>query len=362
MMASFETHLFSNLTAQTMKKQASTAALLLATAMTLTASANALAPKDRALARAAAFASKGNLTALKTALADGLDEGLTVSECRETLVQAYAYCGFPRSLNALGTLMELESERGNRDKPGAKPNPPPPGRSIDFGTTNQTRLCGAPVSGPLFEFAPAIDEYLKAHLFGDIFSRGILDWRTREIATVAMLAARDGLEPQLNAHIAIAKRNGVSDEQIDEILAIIRDEVHGGVNTSPFPLGSPNDAYAKYFTGRSYLAPVATAPSLGVPIFNVTFEPGCRNNWHKHTQGQVLIAVGGVGWYQARGEKPRRLIAGDVVEIPPNVEHWHGSDPNHWFAHLALEGNPGKPNQNTWLEPVSDADYAEATK
>lgn len=361
-MVPFEIRLSFHLTAQTMKTQVFTAALLLATAMTLTAPANDLAPKDRALARAAAFAAKGNLTALKAALADGLDEGLSVSECRETLVQAYAYCGFPRSLNALGTFMELMSERGNRDKPGAEPNPPPPGRPIDFGTTNQTRLCGAPVTGPLFEFAPAIDEYLKAHLFGDIFSRGILDWRTREIVTVAMLAARDGLEPQLNAHIAIAKRNGVSVEQIDEILAIVRDEVNGGENTSPFPLGAPNDAFAKYFTGRSYLAPVTTDPSLGIPVFNVTFEPGCRNNWHKHSQGQLLIVVGGVGWYQARGEKPRRLKTGDVVEIHPNVEHWHGADPNHWFAHLAIEGNPGKSNQNTWLEPVSDADYEAATK
>ena len=99
---------------------------------------------------------------------------------------------------------------------------------------------------------------------------------------------------------------------------------------------------------------------LNVPVANVTFEPGCRNNWHSHTGGQMLIAVGGVGYYQERGKAARKLLPGDVVEIPPNVDHWHGAAPDSWFSHLAIECNP-KTNKNTWLEPVSDADYKAAT-
>lgn len=319
-----------------------------------------LTEKETKIAAVAAYAAKGDLAGLKTALAAGLDSGVTVAECKEVLTQLYAYCGFPRSLNALGTLMTLEKERGGKDAPGRALGPRPEGKSLDYGTDNQTKLCGAPVKGPLFEFAPAIDEYLKAHLFGDIFARDVLDWRTRELATIAMLAVVPGVEPQLKAHIGIGKHNGLSDAQVNEILSIAH-HVAGGENTSPFPFGKENTAYARYFTGKSYLAPVATDKRLGVPVYNVTFEPGCRNNWHKHTGGQLLIAVGGVGYYQERGKPARRLVAGDAVEIPPDVEHWHGAAPDSWFAHLAVECNLGK-NKNTWLEPVSDADYKAATK
>ena len=95
---------------------------------------------------------------------------------------------------------------------------------------------------------------------------------------------------------------------------------------------------------------------LNVPMFNVTFEPNCRNNWHTHTGGQILIAVGGVGYYQERGKSARRLLPGDVVEIAPNIEHWHGASPDSWFSHIAVECNP-QTNKNTWLEPVSDEEY-----
>ena len=320
-----------------------------------------LASRERSIVTAAAFAARGDQEGLRRTLISGLDAGVTINDFREILVQLYAYCGFPRSLNALGTLMAVVNERGNRDAIGEFPGAPPSGRSIDFGTANQSRLCGAPVTGALFEFAPAIDEYLKAHLFGDIFSRDNVDWKTRELATVAMLAAMDGVEPQLQAHLGIAGRNGATDDEIAEILAIVRDEVRGGSSTSPFPLGEPNRAYSAYFSGRSWLAPVATDERLGVPVSNVTFEPGCRNNWHKHSAGQLLIAVGGVGYYQERGGQARRLEPGDVVEIAPEVEHWHGAAPDRWFSHLAVECNSGQ-NQNTWLEPVSEQDYQQATQ
>lgn len=130
---------------------------------------------------------------------------------------------------------------------------------------------------------------------------------------------------------------------------------------SAFPVGSENTGYQQYFTGKSWLAPLTNNKELNVPISNVTFEPSCRNNWHSHTGGQILIAVGGVGYYQEKGKTARRLNPGDVVEIAPNVVHWHGAAPDSWFAHLAIECNPGT-NKNTWLDPVTDEEYAEAVK
>lgn len=125
---------------------------------------------------------------------------------------------------------------------------------------------------------------------------------------------------------------------------------------SAFPTGEENTAFAKYFIGKSYLAPITTNKDLNVPISNVTFEPGCRNNWHSHTGGQILIVVGGEGLYQEKGKPARHLKVGDVVEIAPNVEHWHGATANSWFSHLAIACNP-QTNENNWLEPVNDADY-----
>lgn len=130
---------------------------------------------------------------------------------------------------------------------------------------------------------------------------------------------------------------------------------------SAFPTGEPNVAYEQYFSGRSWLAPLTSMKELNVPVSNVTFEPGCRNNWHSHTGGQLLVCVGGEGYYQEKGKPARRLKAGDVVEIAPDVVHWHGAAPDSWFSHLAVECNP-QTNKNTWLSPVTDEEYAEAVK
>lgn len=125
-----------------------------------------------------------------------------------------------------------------------------------------------------------------------------------------------------------------------------------------FPIGAPNDGFAQYFTGRSFLAPVS-AKQVG--IFNVTFEPGCRNNWHIHHAdkggGQVLVCVDGQGWYQEEGKPAQALNPGDVVEIPANVKHWHGAQAGSWFSHLAFE-YPGENASNEWCEPVTDKEYA----
>lgn len=128
-----------------------------------------------------------------------------------------------------------------------------------------------------------------------------------------------------------------------------------------FGLGKPNEAFAKYFIGNSYLNPVATGD---FPIFNVTFEPGCRNNWHVHHAteggGQILLCVSGRGWYQEWGKPARPLKEGDCVEIPAGVKHWHGAAKDSWFSHLAIEV-PGKNCKNEWLEPVTDEQYDNLT-
>ena len=132
---------------------------------------------------------------------------------------------------------------------------------------------------------------------------------------------------------------------------------HGLSNSVIFARGEENTDFAQYFVGRSYLNILSLQ---GVVIGNVTFEPGCRNNWHIHqasqSGGQILLCTGGRGWYQEWGQEPRELHAGDVVHIPAGVKHWHGAAKNSWFVHLAVEV-PGQDNYNQWLEPVDQSQY-----
>ena len=132
-------------------------------------------------------------------------------------------------------------------------------------------------------------------------------------------------------------------------------------NEMVFPIGAPNDGFAKYFVGQSYLAPLSTAQ---VGIYNVTFEPGCRNNWHIHHAksggGQILVCVAGCGYYQEWGKPAQELHPGDVVNIPVGVRHWHGAAPDSWFSHLAVEV-PGDETSNEWLEAVDNTVYFKAT-
>ncbi|NUO72784.1 MAG: carboxymuconolactone decarboxylase [Frateuria sp.] len=183
-----------------------------------TMDAHALTSRQLAIGPIAAATAVGDMPQLNAALARGLDAGLTVSDVKEILVQLYAYAGFPRSLNALGELMKVldaRRQRGIQDAPGREPGPVPTGKDLlAAGTANQTKLSGAPVKGPLFEFAPAIDEYLKTHLFGDIFARDNLDWPSRELATVAALAAMTGVESQLQSHVRISMNVGLTAAQL----------------------------------------------------------------------------------------------------------------------------------------------------
>jgi 4-carboxymuconolactone decarboxylase len=188
-----------------------------------------LNPRQQATAAIAAFTAIGRMPQLRDALTDGLDAGLSVNQIKEILVQMYAYAGFPRSLNALGAFMAVLEQRradGITDPAGDQPRPLAAGTDMrKLGTDNQTRLSGAPVTGPLFEFAPAIDQFLKTHLFGDIFARDNLDWPSREIATVAALATLDGVESQLQSHFGIALNTGLTETHLRGLITVVRERV-----------------------------------------------------------------------------------------------------------------------------------------
>ena len=189
-----------------------------------------LSLRQQAIIPIAAFGAAGDMARLDAALNQGLDAGLTVNEAKEVLVQLYAYAGFPRSLNALGELMkvlEARKQRGVQDAQGQVPSRMiPKGEALlAAGTANQTKLVGSPVKGALFEFAPVIDEYLKTHLFGDIFERDNLDWQSRELATVAMLSALPGADSQVQSHMAISQNVGLTASQLTQLAQVLADKV-----------------------------------------------------------------------------------------------------------------------------------------
>ena len=230
----------------------------------------------------------------------------------------------------------------------------------------------------LGELAPKFAELNDDVLFGEVWSRETeLSARDRSMITIAALFSA-GLYPQLRSHLELGKEHGITKSEAVEIATQLAfycgwpkawstfpmiAEVYGddpgesvpeGVPSGlPLPVGGPNDAYARYFTGRSFLAPLTMEQ---VPTFNVTFEPGCRNYWHIHhaseSGGQILICVSGRGWYQEWGKEARELHPGDTVNVPANVKHWHGAASDSWFQHIAQE-IPGKDTRTEWCEAVS---------
>ena len=317
---------------------------------------------------------KADYTALALAIDGGLDAGLTVSQVKEALSHLYAYTGFPRSLNALGTLQKVLEQRkadGKATEEGVDASELPAGYdALKQGTEVQTSLSGRAFN---YDFCPAEDYYLKAHLFGDIFARDNLTHADRELVTVSALSGLENVMPQLQAHVRGALNMGVTKEQlraIPEALkanglkaealrceATIAAAVDGKTDVvcsqSPWPIGDPNTAYAQYFIGNSYLA------RLEGGMANVTFEPGCRNNWHiHHKQVQVLVCVSGRGWYQEWGKPAIPLVPGTVIEIPEGVKHWHGAAADSWMQHLTYHKDVQKGASNEWLEPVTDEQYS----
>lgn len=185
--------------------------------------------KQKSIVEISAFTANGNLEGLKESINLGLDSGLTVNEVKEIMVQLYAYCGFPRSLNALGVLSNTVDERkasGKATEVGRESTPIPSDRnSLVYGTQVQTEIVGMEVKGGIYDFAPMADRYLKTHLFGDIFGQDILDYRTRELVTVVALASMDGVNPQLQAHIGISKNVGVTDDELNGTIEVLKDKL-----------------------------------------------------------------------------------------------------------------------------------------
>ena len=236
----------------------------------------------------------------------------------------------------------------------------------------------------LGEFAPEFARLNDDILFGEVWSRNdLLSLRDRSLVTITSLISQGITDTSLTYHLQEAKKNGITRTEIAEILTHISfyagwpkawaafrlakdvwaDDIKGDdakaefARSMIFPIGEPNTAYARYFTGNSYLAQISDAQ---IPFANVTFEPGCRNNWHIHKAdnggGQMLVGVAGRGWYQEEGKPAVEILPGTVIHIPANTKHWHGAAKDSWFAHLAFSV-PGENTENIWLEPVGDEEY-----
>lgn len=350
-------------------------------AQTISNDSRQLSKRERSIVFISAFTAQGNMPKLEAALHEGLNAGITISEAKEVLVQLYAYAGFPRSLNALHKLMAVLDERKKNninDEPGRLPSPYPAGKSmLETGTENQTKLTGKKIEGGVYAFSPAIDQFLKEHLFGAIFGRDILDWKTREIVTISALAAMPGVEPQLVSHINVGLYNGLNSVQLNELVDIIEtnvDRQRGNIarlalqsvlDHKPFkPANWPHDLIFpqgqpinnENFTGAAWLSQLIQGDSTNnIQVGNVTFEPGARTKWHYHPDGQVLLVTAGTGYYQEQGSTKRILRKGDVVKCPPNLPHWHGASIDDSFIQVAITSSRNGPT--VWLQPVSEEEY-----
>ena len=320
---------------------------------------------------------------LQEEVATALAQGLAPEEILEAIYQCAPYTGFPRTVDAVEIARSVFKAKNVKvdEKRGT--------------VTAQSRLeAGADAQGTLFGQSfrdmakngksgmPIINYFLASNCFGEYYTRKGLVLNTRELLTMAILVNL-GTEPQLKAHIGANLKIRTADyveqainnclpycgyprtlnalrllkEAVAEAKVAADAKSMPGKDWSVFPVGKPNDAYAKYFVGKSYLDMISKEQ---VGVGNVTFEPACRNNWHIHHAkkggGQILIATAGRGYYQEWGKPAVELKPGDVVNIPACVKHWHGAAPDSWFQHLAIEV-PGEGTSNEWLEPVSDEDY-----
>ena len=233
----------------------------------------------------------------------------------------------------------------------------------------------------LGEFAPKFAELNDDVLFGEVWSReDKLSLRDRSLVTICVFMGKGLIDSSLKHHLINAKNNGITKEEMAEIIThaafyagwpnawavfnlakeVYADEESKEEHGAMFGLGEPNTAYAKYFIGNSYLKPLTKEGESSISLANVTFEPKCRNNWHIHHAskggGQILICIDGQGFYQQENEPARKLKLGDIVVIPANVKHWHGASKDSWFSHIAIEV-PGENTSNEWCEPVSDEEY-----
>lgn len=233
----------------------------------------------------------------------------------------------------------------------------------------------------LGEIAPEFAHLNDDVLFGEVWNRqDKLSLHDRSLVTVLSLMAQGITDSSLKYHLTTARANGVTRDELAEVVThaafyvgwpkawavfnLIKEVWDSNIQTkeefqmsTPYPIGNPNDAYAKYFIGNSYIAPMDS--EHGGPV-NVTFEPCCRNNWHiHHASTQVLVCVAGRGWYQEFCKEPIEMTPGKVIAIPAEAKHWHGAAKDSWFQHLTYVTNVGQSTSNEWLEPVDEKLYGE---
>ena len=261
--------------------------------------------------------------------------------------------------------------------------------TFTFNSMAQEKIVQTAGHEQLGAFAPEFARLNDDVLFGEVWNRNdLLSLRDRSLVTVVSLISQGLTDSSLTYHLQTAKKNGITRTEISEIIThiafyagwpkawaafrlakdvwtedtVAEDAKAAFQREMIFPIGEPNTAYARYFTGNSYLARISTEQ---IPFTNVTFEPRCRNNWHIHKAtkggGQMLVGVAGRGWYQEEGKPAQEITPGTVIHIPANVKHWHGAAADSWFAHLAFE-IPGENTSNEWLEPVTDEAYDKLQK
>ena len=348
-----------------------------------------LSQRHQHIASISALTATGDLVQLPKALADALDAGLAIHEIREVLVHLSAYNGFPRSLQGLNTfitVLDARKAKGITDNKGREPTPVENNESKYLqGKKVLEQLTGQPEREPktgYAAFAPIIDTFLKEHLFADIFSRDVLSYTDREIATVAALVSMGGVEPMMRGHMGITMRLGVTEPQMSRLLSLIEtkvgsDEADAGrrvlsaiTNTTAAQstvdsTGNRTNLFAKgmkapetNFTGTVWVNMVLRPQAgMNVSVGSVTFEPGARSNWHKHPGGQVLLVTEGKGYYQERGQPIRIMQKGDVIQCLPGVAHWHGASHDSKVTHIAIGPN-AQNGSAIWLESVTDEEYA----
>ncbi len=335
-------------------------AIILSMANMAYAQEASLSKKQVQIATIASQTAKSELEALKATLTAALDNGMTVNEAKEVMVHSYAYCGFPKALRGLQTLVAVLDERkakGINDDYGRDAAPVTDTRTkYERGREVLSEISGVPADAPKTAYAvlaPEVEVFLKEHLFCDLFERDVLTYAERELATVAVIAALgEGVEPMLRSHIGIAKKLGATENQIDEVLAIASalktaDVFERGNHVTD----NPN------FNGEIWLQGfVSKDDGMDCTIANVTFAKGVRNNWHSHPGGQILLCTSGEGRYQEKGKPVQVLRPGDVVKIAPNVVHWHGAAPDSEFTHIAI-GTQQSKGGAVWMEPVEEEDY-----
>ena len=235
----------------------------------------------------------------------------------------------------------------------------------------------------LGEFAPRFAELNDDVLFGEaVWNDTTFDLHDRSLITISILLGKGLVDDSFRSHLEMGRCHGITRTEIAALLTQaafyagwpnawagfrMAKEVWADDGAASdkerfqqqtiFPIGEPNTAYARYFTGNSYLARISDSQ---IPFANVTFEPRCRNNWHIHHAakggGQLLVGVAGHGWYQEEGKPAVEILPGTVIHIPANVKHWHGAAADSWFSHLAFSV-PGEETSNEWLEPVTDEEY-----